>query len=391
MASTHPAAFFTDHANLLAIFDDSARPDSCTKPNRQRLDRWALNMRMLWYEIFHICGEDNHLSDLGSRWGNRFLGGVNPVAKKGLRLGPALVARTLNGSRKGRGCRKCALRLDPPKVSTKVVSPDLDADKKFTLPRLADMVNVNYLARVQRKHAKSRPSHYKRVRGLWRNKEGEAWVPDECKDLQHLLYAVAHQGVSGHRGREVTLQHLLRGRVRWTNMREDVERWRKCCLQCIKNAKGDTVPRPLGTQLVPERAGKILMLDYAKIGPSNAGYEYVLVFCDKFSKLVELIPATLATAMPASKGIFEWGSRHGLPCWIISDGIRRFANHTLRLVAEHMGLQHHITLAYCPWSNGAIEVVGQDMIYTIRAILSGFEMPIEEWDEVIPFIQYVIS
>ena len=165
-------AFFTDHANLLAIFDDNARPDTCAKPNRQRLDRWSLNMRMLWYEIFHICGEDNRLSDLGSRWGNRFLGGVSPVAKTGLRLGPALVAKAVNGSCKERSCRKCELRLDPPKVKTDVVAPDLDAKENFTLPRLADMFNINYLVSCQRKHAKSRPGHYKRMRGPTMAKQG---------------------------------------------------------------------------------------------------------------------------------------------------------------------------------------------------------------------------
>lgn len=113
-------------------------------------------------------------------------------------------------------------------------------------------------------------------------------MPDDAKDMQNLLYAAAHQGVSGHRGREVTLNHL-RGRVRWTNMRHNVEKWRKSCLQCIKNAKGDTVPRPLGTQLIPEHAGEILMFDYLKIGPSKSGYFYVLVFADKL--LIEGRPA----------------------------------------------------------------------------------------------------
>ena len=41
-ASRYPAALFTDHKNLLAFFDDAARPSSCTKPNRDRLTRWGL-------------------------------------------------------------------------------------------------------------------------------------------------------------------------------------------------------------------------------------------------------------------------------------------------------------------------------------------------------------
>ena len=42
----------------------------------------------------------------------------------------------------------------------------------------------------------------------------------------------------------------------------------------MKNAKGDTVPRPLGTMLVPEFAGEVLMSDYIEIGPSDEGFVF---------------------------------------------------------------------------------------------------------------------
>ena len=120
----------------------------------------------------------------------------------------------MNRSSKPSGtCHKCDLKLPHPKVRDDIVSPDSDAQNGFTLSRLTDMVDVNYLATVQQKHAASRPRTYKRSNGLfWRNAAGEAWVPDDAKELQHQLYAVAHQGISGHRGRDVTMQHL-KGRV----------------------------------------------------------------------------------------------------------------------------------------------------------------------------------
>jgi hypothetical protein len=114
-------------------------------------------------------------------------------------------------------------------TSGKVVLPDGDADADFVLPRLTDMVNLKFIKAAQRKHAASRPANYKQVRGVWRNSAHEAWIPDAAKQLQHLLYAVAHQGPSGHRGRDTTIK-LLRGRVRWSSMRDDVNRWRKYCL-----------------------------------------------------------------------------------------------------------------------------------------------------------------
>ena len=49
LGSRHVTALFTDHRNLLAFFADEARPVSCTKPNRDRLTRWGLQLAGLKY------------------------------------------------------------------------------------------------------------------------------------------------------------------------------------------------------------------------------------------------------------------------------------------------------------------------------------------------------
>ena len=118
------------------------------------------------------------------------------------------------GQQQGVVCRKCALRLPQVKVTGEICSPDGDADADFVLPRLTDMVNVKYVKRVQKEHAAARPSGHRLQGGLWKNSKGEVWVPADARQLQHLLYAVAHQGPSGHRGRETTMRHL-RGRFHW--------------------------------------------------------------------------------------------------------------------------------------------------------------------------------
>ena len=109
-----------------------------------------------------------------------------------------------------------------------------------------------------------------------------------------------------------------------------------------------------------------LMSDYIEIGPSEEDFFYVLMNVDKLSKLVEFVPTEAATAIPVSKAILDWGSRYGLPEWLISDGGRHFANHAIKLVEQRMGVRQHITVAHCPWSNGSVEVVGFDLVFTLR-------------------------
>ena len=56
-----------------------------------------------------------------------------------------------------------------------------------------------------------------------------------------------------------------------------------------------------------------------------------------------------------------------------------------------MGIRHHITLAHCPWSNGSVEVVGYDLVYTLRCVLSELSMLVTDWPKVLPLVQYAIN
>ena len=130
-----------------------------------------------------------------------------------------------------------------------------------------------------------------------------------------MLYAVAHQGMQGHRGQQVTLA-VLQSKFFWSNMKEDVGRWRKGCLQCLKLSEGEMVPRPLGSQLIAEYPGEILMMDYIKMGASRSGYSYALMLVDKFSRLVEFVPAESPTSIIAARSVVRWSAQRGLPLWL---------------------------------------------------------------------------
>ena len=208
---------------------------------------------------------------------------------------------------------------------TKTVShPDHEVEAEVMLPKDILGLGVHTLKKSQDKYAKQRPSQ-RFVQGRYRvaNKDGARWVPDPDKGLQVLLYAAAHQGVSGHRRKKATLQRLQKV-VFWTKMEEDVGRWQDSCLQCIKLADGTSIPRPLGTSLVAERPGEILMLDYIDMEDGSDGHHYVLMCVDKFSRLVEFVPTPGPTAIKATHSVLVWGSRYGLPTWIISDGGSHF-------------------------------------------------------------------
>ena len=89
------------------------------------------------------------------------------------------------------------------------------------------------------------------------------------------------------------------------------------------------------------------MMDYVSVGPSDSGARYALMLVDKFSRMVEFIPTEAPLAVPAARAILRWGARYGLPDWLVTDGGTHFKNHALNELSETMGVQHHITTAYC--------------------------------------------
>lgn len=56
------------------------------------------------------------------------------------------------------------------------------------------------------------------------------------------------------------------------------------------------------------------------------------------------------------------------------DGPTHFKNETLRLVAKGLQVPHHFTLPYSPWSNGAVERLGKEMLRFFRSVVSELQM-----------------
>ena len=136
------------------------------------------------------------------------------------------------------------------------------------------------------------------------------------------------------------------------------------------------------------------MADYIDMEHTCNGLRYVLMLVDKFGRLVEFIAAApdSPTAITATRSILTWASRYGLPDWVISDGGSHFKNRTMDLMAQHMGLDHHVTLAYyCPWANGAVEIVRRELLCKMRALLSELGFSATDWDLMLPVVQYALN
>ena len=60
-------------------------------------------------------------------------------------------------------------------------------------------------------------------------------------------------------------------------------------------------------------------------------------------------------------------------------------------LAELLGIDHHVTFPFCPWANGSVEVVGSDLLWTIRGVLSELRFAADEWDLPLSLVAYIIN
>jgi transposase InsO family protein len=103
--------------------------------------------------------------------------------------------------------------------------------------------------------------------------------------------------------------------------------------------------------------------------------KYVLVLKDDLSSFVRLFPTSTADAKTTSDALISWFSDFGVvKSWVCDRG-SHFKNEVVRSLREKTRGQHHFTLAYCPWSNGAVERVCRELLRATRALLSEFKLP----------------
>lgn len=253
LASDTTTRVFTDHRNLLFVFNPVAMEPSLGRHKVLKVVRWALYLSAFNYRIEHVSGPSNVWPDIMTRW--------------------------MRGYRKVNAIRRIAPVLP---FSGVTKSPN---DPEFKWP------NTSEIAEVQRKYRSEAPENVQQQQNssnlLTRN--GATWIPENALELKLRLLTIAHAGNAGHRGADSTWD-ALRKEFTWADQREDVRNFVSSCLLCLLSNSGNKVPRPLSSTLHASRPNEIIHFDYLFLGQSNKQFKYVLVVKEDLSGYVWLEP-----------------------------------------------------------------------------------------------------
>lgn len=345
LATGHGFDLYTDHNNLIFLFNPAAVVADLSQTTLRKVLRWAVRLSAYNYTCVHIPGSDNVWADIISRWS-----------------APSLVRRLV----------------------TVPVLPS-SSDSEFEWPSSEQLLSH------QKRNVDSRPAEVTEGSdGLSHYPDGAIWIPSSSDDLQLRLCIIAHTGPSGHRALEPT-KSALRDRFFWPTLSVDIDMFVKSCIHCLSTTGGRRVPRPFGPAVHGTRPNDLLQFDYLEIAPASNGDKYILMLRDDHSSYCWLFAFADMVAGNAARAIIDWCAALGVPNGLMSDGPTHFKNETVRLVAKGLRVPHHFTLPYTPWSNGGIERLGKEILRAFRAIASELRMRPEEWPDLLPFVQSVLN
>ena len=127
------------------------------------------------------------------------------------------------------------------------------------------------------------------------------------------------------------------------------------------------------------------------VGPlprTRHGNNTLLVFVDKFSKWIELVPLKGSTAAALQKAFRERiVSRYGIPKVFLSDNGTQLTSRSFKKYLQELGVEHKYTAPYTPQENPT-----ERTNRTVKTIISQMtEGDQRNWDDFLPEINLAIN
>ena len=369
---------YTDHANIVTLFNPLAANPSLNKSSLDKVHRWLhllSHFKIEWME--HLKGQDNVWADLLSRWAHKeYHEPINtiPIRRLSKSKSKALKNKKFADIMKNRYHKDFHI-------------PDINAIKMCQDAHL-DEFDQTF---VDGTHCDKRITTTKEGVIHYDNK---IWIPSNDTEMQQRLLVTAHCGPSGHRSMLDALSKLQE-HFYWKELKEDVENFCHSCLMCEKTRDGATIPIPWGQTTFANKRLSILRMDFMFIEApkeySIHGFKYILVLKDEYSGFVELIPCKACDHQPVAEAIAWWCARYGVPDCIRSDQGSHFKNKVIQTLADSYGITFKFTLPYCPWSNGAVEIVNKTIKRVLTTAILEQNLATDDWPYLLPMVMNIIN
>ena len=348
-ATRDPVTILTDHANL--TYWKSPR-----KVNR-RVARWFTELQDYHLNIKHVPGKQHAAADLLSR--------------------PPGVDQGENDN--------SDVTLLPKRLFVRLANePDLQWVSIESQVAKAQQQQQAFMKDWQQRYQlEFTKSAMEPQRRLW-TKEGKMAIPPDNQLKRDLVRLVHNKPTGGHMGRDWTL-YTLSNVAWWPAMKAWVEAYIKGCASCQQNKNiNKRSPTPLYKITVPPHAWpfEIVSMDLITQLSKSHGYDAILTIVDHgCTRAALFVPCTTnvtgeGIAQLYLDNVYRW---FGLPSKVISDRDPRFTSHFSTAMCQRLGVDHNISTAYHPQTDGLSERKNQWVEQYLRFVTSAAQDDWSDW------------
>jgi hypothetical protein len=325
----------------------------------RRQARWIELLQEYDIEIEYIPGKWNSVADILSRR-------------------PDLAPR----------CIKCRQPVvDNNEIELRIDQPNIEESIRKSLP--SDDYALQIIDDLQSAKNGSRIKRYSYENDLLRYVD-RLYVPD-IEDIRlQILHDCHDASISGHQGWLRTYERISRNYY-WPKMEKDVKSYVSTCDSCQRNKPSNHRPFGLLHPLpIPSRRWSDIAMDFSDAPLTEQGHDAIVVFVDRLTKRVILVPTEKsATALDTARIFIDNVFRHhGLPDRIVSDRDSRFTSHFWRSVMDRLECKTQIATARHQETDGQSERT----IRTIKEMLRAFlDYNMTNWDRDLALAEFAYN
>ncbi|KAJ9521574.1 hypothetical protein QJQ45_008903 [Haematococcus lacustris] len=228
-------------------------------------------------------------------------------------------------------------------------------------------------------------------RGLWLLRD-RVWVPRSPLVKQAVLEKCHDDAFAGHVGITKT-KKLVSRHFYWPGWDKDVEDYVRHCDACQRNKPSCLLKagklQPLS---VPGKRWEHVSMDMIVKLPTSGEerYDSILVFVDRLSKMVHLVPTHESIDNAKFARLFKKNviRLHGKPSTVLSDRGAIFNSENWREICWLLGMRIAMSTAYHPESDGQTERVNRVVEEMLRAYISPAQ---SDWSEHLDMVEFAIN
>ena len=214
-------------------------------------------------------------------------------------------------------------------------------------------------------------------------------VPDDYDLRLQIIFEYHDAPTGGHRGREKTYL-ALSSDFYWPHMYKFVRKYTRACEVCQRVKPYPVSDAPLRPLPIPTECWQSVSMDFIfGLPPDVHGNNGVLVFVDRFSKMVHLtaVPETI-TADGSARIFVETIFRlHGMPTEIVSDRDPRFTAAFWQAVFKRLGTRLKMSTADHPQTDGQTERVNRVLEELLRSYAHSFA----HWSDQLSLAEFAMN